>query len=56
MYEACRRLYQVIAVTSGTEYTFTLDSRSEAENVPTEVFILNTEITSEDGLTSSEFC
>ena len=53
LYEACRRLYQVIAVTSGTEYTFTLDSRSEAENVPTEVFILNTEITSEDGLTSS---
>jgi hypothetical protein len=53
LYEACRRLYQVIAVTSGTEYTFTLDSRSEAENVPTEVFILNTEIISEDGLTSS---
>ena len=51
--EACRRLYQVVSVTPGTEYTFSIESRSEAENVPSEVFILNTEITSEDGLTST---
>jgi hypothetical protein len=53
LYEACRRLYQVIAVTPGKQYTFTLDSRSEAENVPSEVFMLNTEITTEEGLTST---
>ena len=51
--EACRRLYQKVAVTAGTSYTLSIESRSEAENVPTEVFILNTEIISEDGLTSS---
>ncbi len=51
--EACRRLYQVVTVTPGTEYTFSIDSRSEAENVPSEVFMLNTEITSEDGLSST---
>lgn len=49
----CRRLYQVIAVTQGAEYTFSIESRSEAENVPSEVYILNTEIESEDGLSST---
>ena len=53
LYEACRRLYQKVQVTAGKEYTLTLDSRSEAENVPSEVFMLNTEITSETGLSSS---
>ena len=48
--EACRRLYQVVSVTPGTNYTLFMDSRSEAENVPSEVFILNQEITSEAGL------
>lgn len=48
--EACRRLYQVIAVTPNTEYTFSLESRSEAENTPAEIFILNTEIVDEVGL------
>lgn len=45
-----RRLYHKVAVTSGVTYTFSLDSRSEAENIPTEIFILNEEITTEVGL------
>ena len=45
-----RRLYQKIAVTAGTSYTFSIDSRSEAENIPSEVFMLNEEITTEAGL------
>ena len=45
-----RRLYQKIAVTAGTSYTFSMDSRSEAENIPSEVFMLNEEITTEAGL------
>ena len=48
----CRRLYQVVPVTPGTNYTFFIDSRSEAMGVPSEVFILNTEIADEVGLTS----
>jgi hypothetical protein len=48
--EACRRLYQVISVTPGTNYTFFIDSRSEAASVPSDVFILNEEITTEVGL------
>lgn len=46
----CRRLYQVVPVTMGTTYTFSIDSRSEASGVPSEIFILNEEITTEDGL------
>lgn len=45
-----RRLYQKIAVNAGTSYTFSIDSRSEAENIPSEVFMLNEEITTEAGL------
>lgn len=45
-----RRLYQKIAVTAGSSYTFSMDSRSEAENIPSEVFMLNEEITTETGL------
>lgn len=45
-----RRLYQKVAVTPGTSYTFSLESRSEAENIPTEVFMLNEEISTEVGL------
>ena len=48
-----RRLYQLVAVEAGKEYTFSIESRSEAENVPSDVFMLNTEITSEDGLIST---
>ncbi|WP_298369991.1 PKD domain-containing protein [uncultured Lutibacter sp.] len=48
--ESCRRLYQVVAVEPGVPYTFTIDTRSESVGVNTEVFILNTEITSEDNI------
>ena len=48
--EACRRLYQVVAVEPGVEYTFTIDTRSEAEGVNSEVYILNNEITTEVGI------
>lgn len=51
--EACRRLYQYVNVTAGTSYTLILESRSEAAGVPSEVYILNTEITNETGLTST---
>ena len=44
---SCRRLYQVVTVEPGVEYTFTIDTRSEAEGINTEVFILNNEITTE---------
>ena len=47
---SCRRLYQVVAVEQGAEYTFSIDTRSEAMGVNTEVFILNTEITTEVGI------
>lgn len=49
-----RRMYQKIAVTAGTEYTFSMDTRCEAENVPTEVFILNTEITDETSVDADD--
>ncbi|APZ46130.1 hypothetical protein BW723_07380 [Polaribacter reichenbachii] len=52
--EASRRLYQVVEVEVGVEYTFTIDSRSEAEGVNTEVFILNNEITSEDAINTED--
>ena len=46
----CRRLYQVVAVEAGVEYSFTIDTRSEAEGINTEVFILNNEITTEEDI------
>lgn len=49
-----RRMYQKIAVTSGTEYTFSIDSRSETQGVNTEVFILNTEITDENDVDAAD--
>ncbi|MCG1037382.1 T9SS type A sorting domain-containing protein [Polaribacter sargassicola] len=51
--ENSRRLYQVVTVVPGLEYTFKIDSRSEEENINSEIFILNEEITSEEGLDSS---
>lgn len=45
-----RRLYQKITVEVGQTYVFSIDSRSEAENVPSEIFMLNEEITTEVGL------
>ena len=49
-----RRLYQVVEVRADTEYTFSIDTRSEAMGVNTEVFILNTEITTEVGIDASK--
>jgi hypothetical protein len=49
-----RRMYQKIAVTTGKEYTFSMESRCEAENVPTEIFILNTEITNETSVDATD--
>ena len=48
--QSTRRLYQKITVEVGEAYTFSIDSRSEAENIPSEVFILNEEISTEVGL------
>lgn len=45
--ENCRRLYQVVDVEVGIEYTFSIDTRSEVDGINTEVFILNTEISDE---------
>ncbi|MHB0756613.1 T9SS type A sorting domain-containing protein [Polaribacter sp. M15] len=45
-----RRLYQKITVEVGQTYVFSIDSRSEAKNVPSEIFMLNEEITTEVGL------
>lgn len=49
----CRRLYQLVQVEQGVEYTFSIDTRSEAMGVNSEVFILNTEITTEVGIDAS---
>ena len=48
-----RRLYQVVQVEQGVSYTFSIDTRSEAENINTEVFILNNEIADETGINAS---
>ncbi len=49
-----RRLYQVVEVQTGVDYTFSIDTRSEAMGINTEVFILNTEITTEVGIDASK--
>lgn len=51
---SCRRLYQLVQVQQGKEYTFSIDTRSEVEGINTEVFILNTEITTEVGIDASK--
>ncbi|MEL6557337.1 MAG: PKD domain-containing protein, partial [Bacteroidota bacterium] len=51
---SCRRLYQVVEVQAGVAYTFSIDSRSEAEGINSEVFILNTEISDELGIDASK--
>lgn len=50
---SCRRLYQVVEVEPGVEYGFTIDTRSEAEGINTEVYILNNEITTEVNIEDS---
>ena len=54
LYSSSRRLYQEIAVTAGTEYTFSMESRSEVENLNSEVFILNTVITDETSVDAND--
>lgn len=51
---SCRRLYQLVQVEPGKEYRFSIDTRSEAAGINTEVFILNTEITTEAGIDASK--
>jgi len=51
--ESGRRLYQVVTVQQGMSYNFSIDTRSEAMGVNTEVFILNTEIPDEVGINAS---
>ena len=51
--EIARRLYQVVPVQQGVSYNFSIDTRSEAMGVNTEVFILNTEISDEIGINAS---
>ena len=51
--EPCRRLYQPVTVEVGVEYTFTIDSRSEAMGVNSEVFILNNAIADETGINAN---
>ncbi|WP_317250368.1 PKD domain-containing protein [Aquimarina acroporae] len=48
--EACRRLYQVVTVEVGVEYTLTIDTRSEVLGVNTEVYILNSQVVDETDL------
>ena len=49
-----RRLYQKVeGLTIGEDYTFTVDSRSEASGTDSEVYILNTEITDELGINAN---
>lgn len=50
LYDITRRLYQKIVVEPGAEYTFTIESRSKAAGTPSDVFMLNEEITTEVGL------
>lgn len=52
--EITRRLYQLVAVQPNVEYTFSIDTRSETMGVNTEIFILNTEITTEAGIDASK--
>ncbi len=49
-----RRMYQLVTVEQGASYKFTIDTRSEAEDINTEVFILNEEITTEADIDASK--
>lgn len=51
-----RRLYQLVqGLTVGSMYNFSMDSKSEAANTPSEVYILNTEITDEVGIDANGY-
>ncbi len=51
--ERGRRLYQVVTVQQGETYTFSIDARTTAAGITSEVFILNTEIADETGINAS---
>lgn len=51
--ETGRRLYQVVTVQAGETYTFSIDARTTAGGITSEVFILNTEIADEVGINAS---
>lgn len=51
--ETGRRLYQVVTVQQGSTYTFSIDARTTAGGITSEVFILNTQIEDEVGINSS---
>ena len=49
-----RRIYQKVeGLTIGLDYTFAVDSRSEAMGTPSEVYMLNTEIADEVGINAN---
>lgn len=49
-----RRIYQKVeGLTIGMDYTFSVESRSEATGTPSEVYMLNTEITDEVGINAN---
>jgi len=51
-----RRLYQrVVGLTIGEDYIFSIDSRSEAAGTPSEVYILNNEISDENGIDANGY-
>ncbi|MDP5062247.1 MAG: PKD domain-containing protein [Maribacter sp.] len=52
--DSSRRMYQLVSVEQGKSYTFSIDTRSEAAGINTEVFILNNEITTETGIDASK--
>jgi PKD repeat protein len=51
--ETGRRLYQVVTVQQGETYTFSIDARTTAGGITSEVFILNTQIEDETGINAS---
>jgi len=51
--EKGRRLYQVLTVQQGETYTFSIDARTTAGGITSEVFILNTEIVDETGINAN---
>lgn len=51
-----RRLYQrVVGLTIGSDYNFSIDSNSEAAGTPSEVYILNNEISDETGIDANGY-
>ncbi|MDT0622007.1 PKD domain-containing protein [Croceitalea vernalis] len=52
--EKGRRLYQVVTVQAGETYTFSIDARTTAGGITSEVFILNTQIEDEIAINASK--